>query len=133
MSLSKHIFDRLKNDAAVSALVSTRIYPVRFPKDAAKPLITYQVQDGYRFSTVSEGMIKTFATRVQFNCIALTYGEAEEIKDAVAEAFAGYADTLHNEHIQEVNLEVDSDDDFSEISDFYRRIAIFEFIHSRVA
>ncbi len=80
--------DILLADAAVQALVGSRIYPNTLPQDAALPAIVYLHPDGRPESTFSGYTIKRVATRV--NCHSDRYNEAHAVAQAVVNALNGY-------------------------------------------
>lgn len=78
----------LQNDANVSALVSTRIYPLRMPQGGSLPSVVYQ-----RVSTdpvVSlDGDSNLDNVRVQFTCWATSYSGALDLAGKVRDAING--------------------------------------------
>jgi hypothetical protein len=71
------IYDVLKNNSGVSALVSTRIYPLAIPQDATLPAIQYQKisSRGY-YTHDGEAAIRS---RIQISAVAETYDAADDI------------------------------------------------------
>lgn len=86
----------LKANAALLALVGTRIYPVMLPQKPTLPALTYQT-----ISTVPDyvlaGPSGLVAKRVQINCWATRewaapgYTDAQNIATAVRNALDGYS------------------------------------------
>lgn len=89
--LGSALHERLTDAAAVSALVSTRVYPVIVPQDAPLPYIRYQIVADPRPEHM-KGYNGTRQTRVQLDCFAPTYGAARELSKAVIDALAEAAD-----------------------------------------
>ena len=84
------LFARLSADAAVAALVGTRIYPQEGPEDAPLPLISYfQVSSGDASSRGLSGAQKHFRTLQQIDIYARTALEAQQIASAVRASLDG--------------------------------------------
>jgi hypothetical protein len=83
--IEQSLYSALTNDSTVSALVSTRIYPVIAPQSAALPMIVYQ-----RVSTVPvtsiDGDSGLDSVRMQVSCWAKTYAETKSLAAAVRSA-----------------------------------------------
>lgn len=85
------IYARLSGDAAVAALVGTRIYPQEGPENAVYPLIIYfQVSGGDKSSRGLTGAQKHFRTLQQVDILARTPAEAIAIAAAVRAALDGH-------------------------------------------
>lgn len=63
------IYNILSNNAAVSAIVGTRIYPMRLPINTAYPAITYQLVSDVPENSKT-GRAIYYNARVQVNCFA---------------------------------------------------------------
>ena len=81
------LYARLTADAAVSAVVGTRVYWVNRPQDSALPAIRLQTVSDPR-----EQHLKDYTgarqTRVQADCFAATYGAARQLAEKVVTALA---------------------------------------------
>lgn len=89
MTVEEWLVAHLKADAGVSALVSSRIYPLLLPEGAALPAISYQtVGDVLHYS--HSGNSKLRRARVQITCHADTYAGAKSLAGAVKTSLAGY-------------------------------------------
>lgn len=87
MSVEVALRSRLKADAAVAAIVATRIdWSVR-PQRSAMPAIVLQVVSDVRPQTFKENT-GTRETRVQIDCYALTRAQAISLRDAVINAIS---------------------------------------------
>lgn len=127
-SIDESLVDILEAASAVTALASTRIYPLYARQTAVKPFIVYQ-----RISSVREhshsGPSSLARPRFQFRCAANTYGEARQLADAVRGALDGYKGTVASVEIgsitfeNEIDVEEVADDSqstvYSSILDFY--------------
>ena len=88
MSIETDLYSTLSNDAGVTAICATRIYPSLAPESAALPFITYQLITGGRLSTIT-GVDDMTRKRIQINCNADTYAESKSLSAAVYAALEG--------------------------------------------
>jgi len=88
MSIETDLYSTLSNDAGVTAICGTRIYPSLAPESAALPFITYQLITGGRLSTIT-GVDDMTRKRIQINCNADTYAESKSLSAAVYAALEG--------------------------------------------
>ena len=79
----------LKANTALTALVSTRIYPMTAPQNVVKPYITYQVISDNSNQCVG-GAVYQSDTRFQLDCWSTKYSEVKAIKTAVVNAILGF-------------------------------------------
>jgi hypothetical protein len=85
MTIADDIYSLLTNDAGVSALVSTRVYPMSLPQDGTLPAITYtQVSDNPQVNLDGENALR--ANRYQFDCFSTTYTGAHALGEALKTA-----------------------------------------------
>ncbi|MGR8921869.1 MAG: tail completion protein gp17 [Gammaproteobacteria bacterium] len=87
MSAESDIYDDLSGAAAVTALVSTRIYPDVRPQDDALPAIVYLRESTEPINTISGSVIGAEVTLAVI-CIAETRTAAEAVADAAQTALA---------------------------------------------
>ena len=85
MRAAKVIYNILANDAGVSALVSNRINPLRLPQGSAFPAVVYS-EVSINATPTKDSNSRLDFTRVQIDCLALTYEDASELADAVRDA-----------------------------------------------
>ena len=88
MSIETDLYTTLSNDAGVTAICSTRIYPGMAPESVTLPYITYQMVSGERIDTVT-GVGDMTRKRIQINCNADTYAIAKSLSAAVIAALEG--------------------------------------------
>lgn len=85
----------LQNNAGVSGLVSTRIYPNKLPQTVTMPAITYQRISSPRIHTHdSSGATGTANPRFQFDAWGATYDSCKDVTDAIRAALNGYRGTM---------------------------------------
>lgn len=100
----KAIYYLLSNAAAVTALVSTRIYPDIAPVDAAYPFIVYSVENTLPTDTkdgVSGLDVVQFAVMIYAN----TYTVAQDIAGAVRTALDRTAGTFAGVEVQSIKFD----------------------------
>jgi hypothetical protein len=101
-TIEEAIYSHLIADAGVSALVSTRVYPLTIPQDIALPAIAYQRISGPRISA-HDGPTGLARARIQVTCQASTYtaakGLAMEVRQAL-DAFRGSVTTEGDELVE---------------------------------
>lgn len=102
------IYYILSNAAGVTAITSTRIYPLQAPQNVTRPYITYQ-----RISTERDGSLDgpngLVSASVQVDCWATTNDAARALADAVRLAFDDYRGSAASTIIQGVFLKQDFD------------------------
>lgn len=86
----------LAADAAVAALVGSRIYPLKLPQAPALPAITYQKVSGPRVISLS-GYSGLSHPRLQIDCWAATYDQVKALSAAVVAALDAYPGAIMND------------------------------------
>jgi ribonuclease PH len=86
MSANKIVYNILSNNAALTALISTRLNPVRIPQESAFPAVSYQLVSEIPNPTKS-GHSRTEFARVQVNAYGVTLASAESVASAIRNAF----------------------------------------------
>ena len=89
--LDEGLMAYLKAHSGLTALISTRIYPIQFPDGVTMPCVTYQRIDTPRTSTLSSSGATGDLTnpRYQFKAWATTYASAKAITDQIRAALNG--------------------------------------------
>lgn len=87
--IEAELYNHLKNDVALSALVGTRIYPLVAPQDVLKPYLIYNEILGNDKQCIDGGIYQT-DTRFQIDCWSLKYSEIKQLKDLVKDAIIGF-------------------------------------------
>jgi hypothetical protein len=85
MNFGEAIFEMLSDDSAVAAKVAIRIYPETVPQNAPFPAIRWQIVSANPSDTKS-GPADVDSIRVQFDSIAPTFKEVQEIDAAIRQA-----------------------------------------------
>jgi hypothetical protein len=89
MSVEEAVRTVLTNTGAVTALISTRVYPLYLPPDTTLPAVAYE-RISTRRSYAHDGPQAPVTARLQFNSIATTLSAAMGVADAIRGALSGY-------------------------------------------
>ena len=81
------IYAKLAATSAVTALASTRIYPVEVPLEAPRPAIAYDVA----MAEAVDGTAPLQRVTLRIDCVADTDSEAQTLAEAVDAALDGYS------------------------------------------
>lgn len=107
--IEEAIYSRLTAASAVTALVSTRIYPNKIPQEATLPAVAYQRISARRVKAhaAPTGLARV---RVQVTCVARTYSEVKGLAVVVRKALEGVIGTVGGLAVQGSWLETDADE-----------------------
>jgi len=96
MSIESTLFAALNNDATLTALVGSRIYPQVAPDNAAVPYMTYQLiaTEAHNKLSAAPGSERKL---LQVNCISNSYAEAKSMAEASKAAINGTVGYLNGE------------------------------------
>lgn len=122
MSLGTSIYSALSVDAALLALVSTRIYKITAPQGTAAPYIVWQ-GIGSDPGITHSGPAGAIERMVQFACFAAT----PEAATAVREALVAALDGVELANGDNGTLEDDNRDGYDDAVNLYRADADFIF------
>jgi hypothetical protein len=89
MSVSADLRTFLLADSALAALIGTRLHPLRLPQNPTLPAMTYQWVSGERAHAL-DGAVGLSSPRVQFDCWAGTYLQAEAVFEAFRKRLDGF-------------------------------------------
>lgn len=92
MTFGEKLRTALLRNAAVVTAVNSRVFPVRLPSDVTLPAIRYSVVSDIPTNSLAGSTGKLRKARVQIDCYARTYLDAQELADAVAGALATITD-----------------------------------------
>lgn len=94
MSPGEQVRVKLVADAAVTAIVSTRIYPSFMPQQTRPPALVLTVVDSLpQLSLVSVDETALTNARVQVDCYHRDYSMAHQLAEAVADCLDDMSDT----------------------------------------
>lgn len=114
MMTEVQVYNLLKNDSGVKALINERVYPLVAPQNVIKPYITYRVINGLKIQCLG-GQIFQGDYRMQLDCFGTSYASVKSISQAVKNCLIGFM-TSNN-----INIIDDYDDEtrlFRQIIDF---------------
>jgi phage tail protein X len=88
--IESKVYAALSGNAALAALVSTRIYPLQFPQGVTVPALTYErISTERQYSLTGYSGIEQVGLQVMV--LASTYAQARQVSDAVVSAMEGAA------------------------------------------
>ncbi len=83
------VYQLLKSNVAIKALINERVYPMVAPQNVVKPYLTYQVISKINLQCMG-GKIYRGNYRMQIDCFSLTYSNVKAISKAVENALEGF-------------------------------------------
>jgi len=107
--LSEALYSRLQAVSGVTALVGTRVYPLRLPQAVTYPAVRYQVIDEERPGALDADIGLVWA-RVQLDSYAATYLAAKQLATALRAALRRAAWTEDGVQVQDAELLVVQDE-----------------------
>lgn len=117
-NIEEALFARLSTFAGLTALIGTKIFPLRAPDDFSAPFVIYQKITGKREQS-HEGDSSLVHPRIQYSCWGINYGSAKLVSRQVVKALHAFKGVVSGVDIQFV--EVDSEvDTFDEDTKLYR-------------
>lgn len=114
MMTEVQVYNLLKNDSGVKALINERVYPLVAPQNVTKPYITYRVVTGLKIQCLG-GQIFQGDYRMQLDCFGTSYASVKAISQAVKNCLIGFMASNN------INIIDDYDDEtqlFKQIIDF---------------
>ena len=93
MLLEQALYSYLSGVAGLTALVSTRIYPLMMPQDVTLPAVTYQRISGPRVHTMGTDP-GLESPRFQLSSWASSYSSVKAVAEQVRLALQDYAGTM---------------------------------------
>ena len=127
MIVGKAIYDILSNDAPVSGVVGTKIYPLRISQNVSSPAISYTTYSNNATDTKS-GVSELDQVMFQVSSFDKSYEVAADLNEKVRTALdrkSGTYGTLDIQSIQYLNTVTEFDDESFEhmiISEFKLRL-----------
>jgi hypothetical protein len=108
MSVESVIYSALTANTNVSAIVSTRVYPMVAPRSAAMPLLTYERASTDEIGIMS-GVDGALTVHLSVDCWGTTYLGARSAADAVEGVLNGYSNTASDPVVIMVRREGERD------------------------
>jgi hypothetical protein len=108
VSIEDAVYARLTAVAGVTALIATRVYPVRVPQNPTYPLASYQkISDVPAHAMGSDAGVRT--ARVQVTAWGATYDDAKNVAIQVVAALSRFRGTSASVVVQDVFFENEVD------------------------
>lgn len=98
----------LETQAAITNIVSTRIYPLLPPQNPTYPLVTYEHVDTGRGLTFS-GQTEFENTDIRITGWGSTYTVAKSIRDALATLLRNFSGTMGTTTVKKLFIRGDAD------------------------
>jgi hypothetical protein len=97
----------------VAAIIGTRAYQGRLPREPTFPAVVYQM-----ISRPQDGLTGIVQTRMQYTCMAESWREAADLADAVRCALHGYRGVRDGARIEYIQY-AGQHDDYDETTGIY--------------
>lgn len=109
--IGQAIHARLKAHAGTSALVESRVYPLRLPEGPTYPAIRYQVIGAPRTHLMGDSADASIGvhSRVQVDCFAETYAGVRAVAEQVRLALSRWSGTAGGVTVEVVFLDDERD------------------------
>jgi hypothetical protein len=128
VSIESNLYSFLSGKAAVTALVSTRIYPLKLPQGYSLPAISYQRVSSPRLYALS-GTTGRLRARIQLDCWADTYSAVKGLADAVRGELNGHTGTFGSSTVDSLTLDAERDG-FEEDTEVFRVLQEYIISHT---
>ena len=109
MSIESAVYTRMANLAAISALVSTRIYPQHMPQKPTYPAITYRRLDGSPFSLLGSDT-SVIDARFEIVNYENTFDAMINLSDELRQCWQRYSGTVDSMVIRDTFISDISND-----------------------
>jgi hypothetical protein len=119
--IEEALYNLLKDNAGVSAVVSGRIYPIELPQNCTLPALVYQVVTSLHEES-HEGSSGLAASAIEIEAWAETALGARDLGELVRAALQGYAGTKSSVVIHGI-LDWTSNEILAEDTGFYEHIS----------
>lgn len=129
-NIEEALFTRLSTFAGITALLSTRIFPLRAPDQLVVPFIVYQKITGNREQSHT-GSSNLANPRFQVSCWGSTYASAKAVSRQVVLALDAFKGVVSGVDIQFSDIESEVDT-FDEDTKLYRVLLDVIFWHQEV-
>lgn len=118
MNIEDGLYKYLCADAGVSAIVSSRVYPLVMPQKTTLPATTYQTTALKPDRNLAGNTGRMTAT-IRINAWAETYTEAKNLAEALRTALNDYSGAMGSDTIQRSGVESETDG-WDEETELYR-------------
>jgi len=122
------IYNRLKKDVNINAIVSDRIYPIILPQNLVFPAISYRKQSVDRpgnFDKASDTYANSF---FQIDAWSESFAVAKDLHDKIKICLSNFVGLMGDDRIYRIAIESETQV-YESIIDAYRISGIFEINH----
>lgn len=81
--IEQKVYDLLRNDTQITALVGTRIYPMILPLKVTYPCISFQTISDRGITTLNNDLPTLNYKRIQVNIWSKTYGNCKVLEERI--------------------------------------------------
>lgn len=130
MRAEKIVYTLLTGNAAVAALVGTKIFPGLVPQNTAMPAISYELVSGVEILPINAqagGVI--IRSRVQVSVLARTYTEVKTIHEAIRGALLFKSGLIAGVQVIGITRELIGADERDDLSGLYMQGVDFLLTH----
>ena len=130
MRAEQVVYTLLTGNAAVAALVGTKIYPGLIPQNTAMPAVTYELVSGVEILPINAqagGVI--LRSRVQVSVLARTYTEVKNIQEAIRGALLFKSGLTAGVQVIAITRELIGSDERDDESGLYMQGVDYLLIH----
>lgn len=113
MTLEEAIYGKLTGDAAVTALLGTRVYPGQAPQSSNLPVLVYQRASQKKLVTLT-GVINLNRYGMRLDLWAADYATCNGLYNAVRDCLVGFRGTLGSGQVDVRGVFEESGDDAAE-------------------
>ena len=118
MNIAPAVFEILKNDATITGIVGTRIYPDQVPQGVPYPaLVHYKTE--VEQTVIKSAPTKNYKIRWQIDIYSEKYGQSATLAAAIKGLLDEYSGTVKSINIQACYFQSQSDDTFIEQLEAY--------------
>jgi hypothetical protein len=118
MDLGKLTYSLLSNDATLTGIVGSKIFPVQVPQDTSFPAITYQ-HDSVVPTNMKDGPSPLDVVGLVIIAYAQSYAVANSIMSRVRTLLDHYQGTVEGVTVDKISFAGQSDNDFVDETGFF--------------
>lgn len=127
MTIDAALYSRLTDAAGdLRPLVSTRVYPVRFPQDVTHPCVTYQRISEQRYPAMGSDA-EIVDTRFQVDGWATTYDQMRSLSSAIIERLQRW--TSATPVVVQDTFIISANDEYDDQAELYRALVDIRLIY----
>lgn len=130
MRAEQVVYTLLTGNAAVAALVGTKVYPGLIPQSTAMPAVSYELVSGVEILPINAqagGVI--LRSRVQVSVLARTYAEVKIIQEAIRGALLFKSGLIAGVQVIAITRELIGSDERDDESGLYMQGVDYLLIH----